>query len=69
MKEYEFFPDEARNALPPLYAQEKEKDPTVHLKLFCPWNQWTWFATEGQQQGDDFICFGGRGARPHSNAG
>lgn len=58
MKEYEFFPDEVRNALPPLYAQEKEKDPVVHLKLFCPWNQWTWFATEGEQQGDDFICFG-----------
>ena len=58
MKEYEFFPDEVRNALPPLYAQEKEKDPTVHLKLFCPWNQWTWFATEGEQQGDDFILFG-----------
>ena len=58
MKEYEFFPDEVRNALPPLYAQEKEKDPTVHLKLFCPWNRWTWFATEGEQQGDDFIFFG-----------
>jgi Protein of unknown function (DUF2958) len=58
MKEYEFFPDEVRNVLPPLYAQEKEKDPTVHLKLFCPWNQWTWFATEGEQQGDDFILFG-----------
>jgi hypothetical protein len=58
MKEYEFFSDEVRNALPPLYAQENEKDPTVHLKLFCPWNQWTWFATEGEQQGDDFICFG-----------
>jgi hypothetical protein len=58
MKEYEFFPEEVRNALPPLYAQEKEKDPTVHLKLFCPWNQWTWFATEGEQQGDDFIFFG-----------
>jgi hypothetical protein len=39
MKEYEFFPDEVRNALPPLYAQEKEEDPTVHLKMFCPWNQ------------------------------
>ena len=58
MEEYEFFPDEVRNALPPLYAQEKEKDPTVHLKLFCPWNQWTWLATEGEQQGDDFIFFG-----------
>jgi hypothetical protein len=58
MKDYEFFTDEVRNALPPLYAQEKEKDPIVHLKLFCPWNQWTWFATEGEQQDDDFICFG-----------
>jgi hypothetical protein len=58
MSEYEFFPDEVRTALPPLYAQEKETDPTVHLKLFCPWNQWTWFATEGEPRGDDFIFFG-----------
>ena len=58
MEEYEFFPDEVRNALPPLYAQEKEKDPTVYVKFFCPWGAWTLYVTEGGQQGDDFIFFG-----------
>lgn len=58
MKEYEFFPDEVRNALPPLYAQEKEKDPTVCVKFFTPWSYWTWYITEGEQRGDDFLMFG-----------
>ena len=57
-EEYDFFPDEGKNSLPKLYSQEKEKDPTVHVKFFCPWNQWTWYATEGEQQEDQFICFG-----------
>jgi hypothetical protein len=57
-EEYQFFPDEVRNTLPKLYSQEQTKDPKVHVKFFCPWNQWTWFATEGEQQGDDFIFFG-----------
>lgn len=58
MSNYEFFPDEVKSQLPPLYSQEKEKDPIVHVKFFCPWNQWTWFATEGEEQGGDFIFFG-----------
>lgn len=32
--------------LPRLYSQEKIKDPIVYVKFFCPWNNWTWFATE-----------------------
>jgi hypothetical protein len=33
--------------LPPLYAQDGKGDAaTVWVKFFCPWNQWTWFATE-----------------------
>ena len=55
---YQFFPDDVKASLPALYSQEKEKDPTVHVKFFCPWNQWTWFATEGQEQDRDFIFFG-----------
>ncbi len=55
---YEFFPDEVKSTLPPLYSQENVKDPVIQVKFFCPWNQWTWFATEGEQQGDDFIFFG-----------
>jgi hypothetical protein len=50
--------EELRARLPPLYSQEKSKDPTVQVKFFCPWNNWTWFATEGEQDEDDFRFFG-----------
>ena len=49
---------ELRAQLPPLYAQEKIEDPTVHVKFFCPWNKWTWFATEGEEEDGDFRFFG-----------
>jgi Protein of unknown function (DUF2958) len=58
MSDYQFFPDEVKHQLPPLYSQEKERDPIVHVKFFCPWNQWTWFATEGEQRDGDFLFFG-----------
>ena len=58
MEEYQFFPDDVKAQLPKLYSQEGVKDPIVHVKFFAPFNQWTWFATEGEQQGDDFIFFG-----------
>jgi hypothetical protein len=32
--------------LPPLYSQEKEKDPMVWVKFFNPYGSGTWFATE-----------------------
>lgn len=37
---------EIEKTMPPLYAQENVEDPIVYVKFFCPWNQWTWFATE-----------------------
>lgn len=49
---------ELRSQIPPLYSQEKNPDATVHLKLFCPWSNWTWFATEGSEQEGDFLFFG-----------
>jgi DUF2958 family protein len=49
---------ELRAQLPPLYTQEKTKDPIVHAKFFCPWNSWTWFATEGEGDEEDFRFFG-----------
>jgi hypothetical protein len=58
MERQEMLPDEIKEKLPKLYSQEENPDPTVHLKLFCPWNQWTWFITEGEQQGEDFTFFG-----------
>ncbi|USN56634.1 MAG: DUF2958 domain-containing protein [Candidatus Peribacteria bacterium] len=27
-------------------VQEDSPDPLVIAKFFCPWNQWTWYATE-----------------------
>ena len=45
--------EEMKKQLPPLYATEKEKDPTVHVKFFTPWSNWTWFATEFD--GDDLF--------------
>jgi len=38
---------EVRKKLPALYSQEKKGDEAIaHVKFFCPWNQWTWYATE-----------------------
>lgn len=37
---------EIRKKLPKLYSQEKSEDPTIIVKFFCPWNNWTWYAYE-----------------------
>jgi hypothetical protein len=50
--------DEVRAALPVLYSQEQVKDPIVRVKFFTPWSNWTWYATEGGPEGEDFIFFG-----------
>ena len=52
------FPDDVKATLPKLYSQEGVKDPTVYVKFFTPDSGWTWYATEGEQQGEDFIFFG-----------
>jgi hypothetical protein len=46
--------------LPDLYATEgiPLKDKEVIVKFFCPWNQWTWYAVEGQQDDDCFRFWG-----------
>jgi hypothetical protein len=51
-------PPELRASIPALYSQESNKNPLVHAKFFCPWSNWTWFATEGQSEDDDFRFFG-----------
>ena len=35
-----------RLTLPALYATEHDKDPLARVKFFCPWGNWTWYATE-----------------------
>jgi hypothetical protein len=37
---------EILSKIPALYAQENNPDPIVHVKFFCPWGSWTWYATE-----------------------
>lgn len=54
----ELLPAELRESLPELYKQEGVSDPVVHIKFFFPAADWTWFATEGQAEGDDFTFFG-----------
>ena len=54
----ELLPAELRLSLPPLYSQEKEKDPIVHCKFFTPDSTWTWYVTEGGEEEGDFLFFG-----------
>ncbi len=48
-------PDDLRGRIPPLYATENDPNPTVHVKLFTPDSNWTWYITEFD--GED-LCFG-----------
>lgn len=50
--------EELRASLPPLYAQDGNRNPTVHAKFFTPDSNWTWFITEGGAEDDDYIFFG-----------
>ena len=50
--------EEVRAQLPPLYSQENTPDPIVHAKFVTPWSSWTWFATEGEPDEEDFRFFG-----------
>ena len=50
---------EIEKKLPKLYSQEKVENPKIIVKFFCPWNQWTWFAYEGEkQENGDWLFFG-----------
>ena len=50
--------EELRSRLPPLYSQEAEADPMIRAKFFLPGTGWTWYVTEGEAQGEDFLFFG-----------
>jgi hypothetical protein len=54
----ELLPAALRAALPPLYGQEHAADPTVHVRLFTPWSSWTWYVTEGGEDGGYFLLSG-----------
>lgn len=44
--------------LPDLYSQENETEPTAYIHFFNLLGRGDWYATEGRQQGDDFLFFG-----------
>ena len=50
--------DEIRRGIPALRSQEQVADPVVFVKFFDPCGSWTWYATEGQPEEDDFCFFG-----------
>ncbi|MBA7560379.1 DUF2958 domain-containing protein [Candidatus Atribacteria bacterium 1244-E10-H5-B2] len=50
---------EIEKKLPKLYSQEHEENPKIIVKFFTPWNQWKWFAYEGEKQKNgDWLLFG-----------
>lgn len=51
--------EEIKKKLPNLYEQDgKGGEAVAYVKFFTPDSSWTWYATEGSQEGDDFLFFG-----------
>ena len=52
-------PKKIEKAIPKLNSQENAEDPTAYVKFFDPTGSFTWFATEGEWQGNgDFLFYG-----------
>ena len=50
---------EIEKKLPKLYSREKVENPVIIVKFFTPWNNWSWFAYEGEKQKNgDWLFFG-----------
>ena len=58
MNKMKLLTTEILKALPPLGSQEDVADPIAYVKFFSPDAGWTWYATEGEPEGDDFLFFG-----------
>lgn len=58
MPTVDLFPVEFRKTLPPINAQESDRDPIVYIKFFTRNSGWAWYVTEGCSEDDDFIFFG-----------
>lgn len=54
----DLLPDDLRERLPPLLAQEAADEPTVYAKYFLPGTNWAWYVLEGQTEDGDFMFFG-----------
>jgi hypothetical protein len=59
-RRHKLLPKAIREKIPPLYSHDgKPHDEIpVAVKFFSPYSGWKWYATEGQQEGDDFLFFG-----------
>jgi len=51
---------EIEQKIPKLNATENKKPEEIEIiaKFFDPCGSWTWYATEGNREGNDFIFFG-----------
>lgn len=50
--------DEIKAKLPPLYSQEKVRDPIVHVHFYSTGSErWHWYILEGQQTQRGYIMF------------
>ena len=51
--------NELEKTFPPIYSNEEKdpKDVLIIAKFFCPWNIWTWYATEFDLQTGQFFGF------------
>jgi hypothetical protein len=45
-------------ALPPIGSTASTPDPVAVVKFFDPTGSWSWYATEGKQEGDDYRFYG-----------
>ena len=53
---HDLIPAALAATIPKLYAAEKEKDPTAHLRWFTPDAHWTWWILEYDP--DERLAFG-----------
>lgn len=49
---------EIQSKLPTIGSQPDAEDPMVWVKFFTPDAGWTWYATEGEPDGNDFLFYG-----------
>lgn len=49
-------PEKIKRKIPKIRETENQKDPIVHVKLFHPCSNWTWYITEYDNEED--LCFG-----------
>jgi len=56
MARQKFITKEITDKIPALKAQDsKGEDAIVYAKWFCPWSNWFWFATEMDQDTNEFF--------------